>query len=101
MTARILRYPLDIVDHQRILAGFPILSVAVSREEPNALIDMWAYTLDGDSSVPYDVFIVGTGNPIPASAAGAKFVGTVVTPNSRVWHVLVQDLSVPGGRLRP
>jgi hypothetical protein len=89
VTSRVLRYPLNIVDRQDILCGYPILSVGVSREDPNGKIDMWALALDGADRVRTRIFITATGHPLPED--GLRFIGTVITPNQLVWHVWRKD----------
>ncbi|WAB10180.1 hypothetical protein SEA_GRAVAILLIA_71 [Mycobacterium phage Gravaillia] len=96
---RIVRYPLDVVDYQQVQPLWPgrILSVAPGRvEDAEAYkqhIDMWAVDDDpnrGDRLPPIlGVWIVGTGNPIPAALIenDAMFHGTCVMKSGLVWHV--------------
>lgn len=87
MTLRVLRYRLAITDEQTVIMPQPanVLSVAVSREDPNGLIDLWAIGGDGYRPVEVPIFVHGTGHPM--IDAPSAFVGTVVTPNQLVWHV--------------
>jgi hypothetical protein len=91
MTKRILRFPLDVVDHQRLtIPGLQcVLSVAASRTDP-AGVDLWA-TVDEQAPTirldHLDVWIVGTGHPVPVEVDMHMFVDTVVTPSQLVWHV--------------
>lgn len=87
---RIFRYELDITDHQvlQLPMSYEILSVAVSRTAPNTKIDMWALVPEVAPRVDADIWIFGTGHPMPPIHRDVfKFLGTVVAPNSLVWHV--------------
>lgn len=98
--SRILRYELDITDHQELPLdsnSVPV-SVAVSRTDPNGKIDLWVLVNDGSGTpTPFNgskrnrsVLIAGTGHPIPPGVnVTHKFIGTVVTPSDLVWHVFV------------
>lgn len=87
MSFRVLRYPLDITDHQQVVIREPaqIISVAQSRDHPNSHIDLWAVGGDNYRDKQVDIYIVGTGHPMPE--AQVIFLGTVVTPNELVWHI--------------
>lgn len=90
---RIHRYELDITDRQTVTLplGYELLSVAVSRTDPNGLIDMWAQVPEMATPIPAVIHIIGTGNPMPDDLTNdrtrRKFLGTVVTPGGLVWHV--------------
>lgn len=87
----VLRYPIHIADMQTVLMHPPvqILSLAQSRSAPDGLIDVWAIGDDATTRVPVNVYIVGTGHPLPGAVflPTAVRVGTVVTPSQLVWHV--------------
>jgi hypothetical protein len=86
MSLRVLRYQLDITDYQQVVMREPakVVSVAQSRSNPNGVIDLWAIGGDEYQSRQVDIFIVGTGHPMPGFI---NFLGTVITPNGLVWHV--------------
>jgi len=89
MIFRVVCYSLEIVDYQEILIYEPaqILSVAVSRSDPDNEIDLWALCRDGGAEVRKGIYVAGTGHPLPAEMWSAKFIGTVVTPGQLVRHV--------------
>jgi len=95
MSFRVLRYPLDITDHQQVTIREParIISVAQSRSDPFGSIDLWAIGGDDYRNKQVDIYIVGTGHPMPNGMAiysltgFSNFLGTVITPNELVWHV--------------
>ncbi len=109
---RILRHELEIADYQTILlpARGELLSVAMSRTHPNTLIDLWSLNrqegvgalVDAGTGRSAGVYVVGTGNPMPSAlnddlftqhdpgippVTWRRFLGTVVTPSTLVWHV--------------
>lgn len=102
---RIVRYRLEITDYQQLQPLWPghILSLGVCRTDSrgNELpieqwgIDMWCIDNSdqrGDKSIPLlGVWVVGTGNPIPAALteADAMFHGTVDmrAEHMGAWHV--------------
>lgn len=92
---RVLRWQLGVVDHQVLAVPAPgrVLSVAASRSIANYGLDLWTIADETTERVTYDVYVVGTGNPMPAALTGVRlvlesnFVGTVVTPGGLVWHV--------------
>jgi hypothetical protein len=90
---RILRHELDIVDQQTVQlpCNGELLSVAMSRTDPDYRIDLWSVDYGTGIARSVDVFIIGTGNRISTAAEEAilmgKFLGTVVTPSALVWHV--------------
>lgn len=92
--SKIFRYELNITDYQKVkLPSISTpLSVAASRTNPYEKIDFWAIVNDGDPRPDreHEVFIAGTGFPVPAGInVTHKFVGTVISPNNLVWHVFV------------
>jgi hypothetical protein len=95
MTKRILRFPLDVVDHQRltILGLQTVVSVAPSRDDPTG-VDLWAICDEGAPTIRLDrldVWIIGTGHAMPPEASANTFVGTAVTPSQLVWHVFAKQ----------
>lgn len=92
---RILRHQIGVVDSQILTlpGGGTLLSAAVSRTAPEHAIDVWSLTPQVQGAhTEIEVFVIGTGNPIPDAAQEAllmgKFLGTVVTPAGLVWHVV-------------
>lgn len=85
---RVHRYELDVTDYQQLELpwSYELLSVAPSHDDPDRRIDLWVQAPEVAPSVQADIYIVGTGNPMPPVLA-LEFVGTVVTPIGLVWHV--------------
>lgn len=98
---RIIRHAIEITDYQTVTLPHDgdLLSVAQSRTERNALIDLWSIDYEGGEPQAKGIYIIGTGNPMPAQLSGPvsptpgkpfpwrQFIGTVVTPCGLVWHV--------------
>lgn len=91
MSLCVLGYPIHIVGMQTVLMHPPvrILSVGLSRSDPDGSIDVWAIGDDAVNPVPVNVYIVGTGHLLTKSVLSttAVFRGTIVTPSQLVWHV--------------
>jgi hypothetical protein len=98
---KIFRYPLGITDHQILDLPFTsiLLSVAPGRMMPGMPtaaehIDLWALVPQEAPPVPYHIWIIGTGNPVPKelnrlgmTSAADQFIGTCAMPSGYVWHV--------------
>lgn len=106
---RVIRHQIAITDYQELKVPDRqhLMSVAVSRTDPNMAIDLWS--LDRERGYPPErwpavgIYVVGTGNPMSdrletdderfetgkdsLAGYGRKFIGTVVTPSGLVWHV--------------
>jgi hypothetical protein len=67
--------------------GSRILSAQVQGNE----VCIWVECNDGERSDLVDVFVIGTGHPVPAEAV--NYVGTVQMP-PYVWHVYTGALPV-------
>jgi hypothetical protein len=109
---RVHRYALGITDHQvlDLPLSSQLLSVAPGRHYEDASrrdiprpmaehIDLWALVPEVAPAVPYDLHIVGTGNPMPPQltrhgipSVAAMFVGTCVMPSGLVWHVFYDEM---------
>lgn len=85
----IWKYELEITDEQtvKLPAGSVVLSVAAQ----GCKLCMWARVDPAKGSrgdvYPMQVYVVGTGNPIPDGCG--RFIGTVVM-NPFVWHVFIE-----------
>lgn len=79
------KYPLEIVDRQRILmhAG-KALSVGV---DPRGTICLWAMVDDNTPGQTRTVAVVGTGGRVPH---GYDYVGMVVSAPF-VWHIFLEQ----------
>lgn len=87
----IYRYGLRFADAQEVEmpAGAHVLSVGVKQGDGE--ISLWASVFTTRPRVLRTVYIIGTGNPLPAHVADAQFVGTVIDhPVGLVWHVFVE-----------
>lgn len=76
---------LEVTDKQTIKlpASYKFLSVALQYDQ----ISIW-YTVDDRAEmVERNIYIFGTGNPIPNEFDG-KFIGTVLMAGGRLaWHI--------------
>ena len=81
---RIIRTELRFTDVQHVDLTGEILSVAMSRTEPNQRFDMWSIDQEYEQPHKVEITVYGTGNAIRSFS---DFVGTVVTPCGLVWHV--------------
>jgi hypothetical protein len=85
---RVYKYDLEVTDAQlmRLPAGSRILSV----QEQRGVLRLWALADVKRVDVERWVYIVGTGNPAPASVFEQEYIGTVQTNGGvLVWHVFV------------
>jgi hypothetical protein len=65
--------------------------VAPSRDR-TSIIDLWVLVPEITQLVPFEVFVIGTGNEMPREAR--RFIGTVVMPpGNGVWHVFTSEES--------
>lgn len=64
---RILRHPIEITDYQTITLpnDGDLLSVALSRDDQNGLIDLWSLDFQYGNGRPAAIYVIGTGNPMP------------------------------------
>jgi len=83
---RIFKYPLELTDHQTItIRSFTPCMDVLHVDMQNDTITLWAENDVTGPEVEIDVFIVGTGNPMPNGAI--LHIGTVVDAHGFVWHV--------------
>ena len=88
------RFIIELMYHQTIgiPTGFRVRHLAPARTQHEDIvdqIDIWAEVDTTKETVPIDVWIVGTGHPLPPDEVGPIFVGTAVMPDNYVWHVFV------------
>lgn len=84
---RIHKYPLTLADHQTVYipTDAPCAAVLHVAFQENVLC-LWAEVDLELSTMPVEVFVVGTGNPMPDGAH--MYLGTVQA-NGLVWHVYI------------
>ena len=89
-TFRVLRYSIPIQDtfHLPIPAGAVPISVANSRLQPGSHVDVWVRTpsVRQDRTEYAIIRIAGTGHDVE-DADATDFLGSVITPQSLVFHV--------------
>ena len=85
----IYKYPLEITDRQviEIPAGSEILSAQMQRGQ----LCLWVLVHTYEAPRHRDVYIFGTGNPIPQGfdRGYCLFVGTV-QQGPLVWHIFIE-----------
>ena len=81
------KYPIQITDHQTISLPMGAKPLHVARD-PNGLPSLWAVVETDNPKEDKDIYVVGTGNPMPESAK--THLGTFVI-NIHVWHVFIGD----------
>ena len=87
---RILKYTLDIVDHQELTLSNNSKILSVENQRDN--IVLYAIT-DEASPCHYSIIIHGTGHPAD-DVIGAQFIGTVSLYNgSLMFHVFARRIS--------
>jgi hypothetical protein len=88
---RILKYTLDIIDHQELT--LPENSKILSVENQRDSIVLYALTGEELTTCTYSIIIQGTGYPAD-DVVGAQFIGTVSLYNSLwVFHVFARRIS--------
>lgn len=93
---KIFREQLKIDDQYLNLAGLHrILSVAPARD--SYAIDMWWVTDETPETTHVDIYVMGTGHPMPEAVIpssdffpSADFLGTCVMSDGLVWHVFAR-----------
>ena len=89
----ILKYILDIKDHQRIEMGCND-ALPLSVAEQDGKLMLWAQVKENafpeDYNCAIEVHIIGTGNPYDEPKDPAEFIGTVVMSYGLVWHVFAK-----------
>jgi len=95
----IYKYPLRIIDFQTVQmpVGAKPISVGIQNEESipvrNIEIQMWAIINASNKIAFHNIWIVGTGNPIPKTKAPLEFIGTVqMRTVPLVWHVFKEKI---------
>ena len=80
------KYPLEITDRQTITIpnGYQIAHIGL---DPQGDPCIWAAVNTDRSRIPIEVFIVGTGNPIPKNIENRHIGSFVQAPF--VWHVFL------------
>lgn len=80
---KIFKYPLEVTDHQSVqmVCGADILSVGV---DSHGRLCAWAMVNPGQTKHARDIWIIGTGNPMPE--VPLRFLGSV-TMAPFVWHI--------------
>lgn len=74
MTAQtIWKYPLELTDEQKI--SMPSRSTFLCTQMQGDTVTLWAQADPNSQTISRKIFIVGTGNPVPASAD--LYIGTV------------------------
>lgn len=79
----IWKYELEITDHQQIKMPGPAVPMAVMKQGNR--VCLWAEVDPSLKDNIYEVFIVGTGRPVP-QFSNAKYTGSVID-GPFVWHV--------------
>lgn len=80
---KIFKYELAHTDVH--IKHLPCDCTILSVQEQNGALVMWA-EVDPDSEyIRMNIYIVGTGNPMPEGAN--TYIGTVQMSNGLVWHV--------------
>ncbi len=82
----VYKYELQLTDHQRITVSCAGLSDPIyAGLDPNGKLCIWCLVqTHATLTETYDIYIVGTGNPIPIEAK--IHLGSVVQ-GQFVWHV--------------
>lgn len=81
---KIYKYVLEITDEQELMV--PIGAEVLSVGEQGGKLCMWFLVNPANSLYGKNVYIYGTGNPLPNIVNQQKFIGTVqIGPG--VWHV--------------
>jgi len=91
---RILKYKLEITDHQRIEVGNN-QAIPLSVAEQNGKLMLWANVLEDhypkNVTGTIIVDIIGTGNLCYDGSVNLhNFIGTAVMANGLVWHVFAR-----------
>lgn len=93
------RVKVDVTEYQEIDLTGPPLSVAADRSGASDTIDLWFEHYDAPIFRPFPIYIFGTGHPVPWNWLDTRdryrFIGTVVTPASLVWHVYTGPRKTP------
>lgn len=83
--SKIYKYPIEIIDHQQITVMAKLRQIIHVGLDPNEQPCIWAVIDSGYKSVNViDVYVVGTGNPIPD--ASVSHLGSF-NQGPFVWHV--------------
>lgn len=80
----IRKYPLAVADQQTI--EVPARTVFISAQMQRGRLCVWAIVDTSRANELVDLFIVGTGHPMPEVSKTLLFVGTV-QEDDLVWHV--------------
>lgn len=82
----VYKYPIQITDSQKITlpCGHQFLYVG---RDPNGVACIWARVDTDRSQAPVEIYVVGTGNPMPPLAG--RHIGTFVE-GAFVWHLFLR-----------
>ncbi len=86
---KIFKYLLAMVDYQTIDIKKPAILLSV--EEQNDGVMLYALVDDLEDSIPVDVRIIRTGNPITDDIENYKFLGTIKLAKGRLmFHIFAR-----------
>ena len=89
---KIFKYSLTINDSVELL--LPTGSTILSVKEQDKSLCLWALVDENSASDElYNVFIIGTGNPM-SLPDGAIFIDTAVMTYGLVWHVFYKKVEL-------
>lgn len=88
MTIQILKYPLELTDHQMVTMPQIFRELTVQLQRDQLCLWIMGDLNDGLDLLDYDVYIWGTGHPIPPERCDDIWLGTA-QQGQFVWHVFL------------
>lgn len=81
----IWKYPLMITDIQKIKVPMGAVPLCVGTDPSNGPC-IWCEVDDQSPAIPLEVYVVGTGNPLPEDVS--RYIGSI-RKDPFIWHVYV------------